>query len=279
MKSCLLAAAAPVPVHFVPSHASVLQRLVCCTPCLPQKEGLKVSDVVVLIDREQGGRARLASQGLQLHAAFTLRCGARPPGGWGAASAHWCCQRGPCSAHGARWARCHSLPSHSTASPFLFSAPFDTLQLHPRHAAAPRPGDRRRCRQGGARRPAQGVCWCWQVGTNAGVHSCMHPPSCFRSHHRCHCCCSAAAPLPTASCRRSSSSLLRTRRTSRAPSLLLHPPPSPSGAHAAPALLRWSICSAHVHVVPARRLHAPPHTHGIEKAVGACAPRGAVAPR
>lgn len=32
-----------------------------------------VSDVVVLIDREQGGRARLTSQGLQLHAAFTLR--------------------------------------------------------------------------------------------------------------------------------------------------------------------------------------------------------------
>lgn len=31
-----------------------------------------MSDVVVLIDREQGGRARLASQGLQLHSAFTL---------------------------------------------------------------------------------------------------------------------------------------------------------------------------------------------------------------
>jgi uridine monophosphate synthetase len=34
--------------------------------------GLKVSDVVVLIDREQGGRARLASQNLRLHSAFTL---------------------------------------------------------------------------------------------------------------------------------------------------------------------------------------------------------------
>lgn len=41
-----------------------------------------MSDVVVLIDREQGGRARLASQGLALHSAFTLRCAA--PAGLGA---------------------------------------------------------------------------------------------------------------------------------------------------------------------------------------------------
>lgn len=37
-----------------------------------QDVGLKVSDVVVLIDREQGGEARLASNGLGLHAAFSL---------------------------------------------------------------------------------------------------------------------------------------------------------------------------------------------------------------
>ena len=34
--------------------------------------GLKVTDVAVLIDREQGGRAHLASKGLKLHAALTL---------------------------------------------------------------------------------------------------------------------------------------------------------------------------------------------------------------
>jgi orotate phosphoribosyltransferase len=31
-----------------------------------------VSDVVVLIDREQGGESRLASNNLKLHSAFTL---------------------------------------------------------------------------------------------------------------------------------------------------------------------------------------------------------------
>jgi uridine monophosphate synthetase len=37
-----------------------------------EAEGLKVSDVVVLIDREQGGAARMASNGLKLYSAFTL---------------------------------------------------------------------------------------------------------------------------------------------------------------------------------------------------------------
>lgn len=58
-----------------------------------------MSDVVVLIDREQGGRARLASQGLQLHSAFTLRwgwAGAGAPSGLllpGCTCAH-CCRNG-----------------------------------------------------------------------------------------------------------------------------------------------------------------------------------------
>ena len=37
-----------------------------------QAEGLKVTDVVVLIDREQGGAQRMASNNLRLHSAFTL---------------------------------------------------------------------------------------------------------------------------------------------------------------------------------------------------------------
>jgi hypothetical protein len=37
-----------------------------------QEAGLKVSDVVVLIDREQGGQAHLQQHRLKLHAAFTL---------------------------------------------------------------------------------------------------------------------------------------------------------------------------------------------------------------
>eukprot|EP00891_Asterochloris_glomerata_P008155 jgi/Astpho2/8155/fgenesh1_pm.00120_%23_32_t len=37
-----------------------------------EAEGLKVTDVVVLIDREQGGAQRMASNNLRLHSAFTL---------------------------------------------------------------------------------------------------------------------------------------------------------------------------------------------------------------
>ena len=41
--------------------------------------GLKVKDVVVLIDREQGGEARLASNDLRLHAVLPLLQGAQDP--------------------------------------------------------------------------------------------------------------------------------------------------------------------------------------------------------
>jgi orotate phosphoribosyltransferase len=36
-------------------------------------EGLQVRDMVVLVDREQGGRAALAAHGYELHSVFTLR--------------------------------------------------------------------------------------------------------------------------------------------------------------------------------------------------------------
>ena len=42
--------------------------------------GLKVKDVVVLVDREQGGKAELAARGLALHSALTLEPAPRLPG-------------------------------------------------------------------------------------------------------------------------------------------------------------------------------------------------------
>jgi orotate phosphoribosyltransferase len=36
-------------------------------------EGLRVKDLIVLIDREQGGAAQLTARGIALHAVLTLR--------------------------------------------------------------------------------------------------------------------------------------------------------------------------------------------------------------
>lgn len=49
-----------------------LMLVCCCIVAAIQKEQLQVTDVVVLIDREQGGAAHLAKNGLTLHAAFKL---------------------------------------------------------------------------------------------------------------------------------------------------------------------------------------------------------------
>ena len=54
-------------LRFITAHQAIIDRY-----CVLQKEGLKVTDVVVLIDREQGGSARMASNGLKLYSAFTL---------------------------------------------------------------------------------------------------------------------------------------------------------------------------------------------------------------
>lgn len=37
-----------------------------------EKEGLKVTDIVIILDREQGGRKRIEEKGYRLHALFTL---------------------------------------------------------------------------------------------------------------------------------------------------------------------------------------------------------------
>ncbi|XP_007528969.1 uridine 5'-monophosphate synthase [Erinaceus europaeus] len=51
----------------VTSGSSVLE-----TVEVLQKEGLKVTDAIVLLDREQGGKDRLQAQGIQLHSVCTL---------------------------------------------------------------------------------------------------------------------------------------------------------------------------------------------------------------
>lgn len=51
----------------VTSGMSVFETVEPLTEC-----GLKVTDIVVLIDREQGGRKNIESRGLQLHAVVTI---------------------------------------------------------------------------------------------------------------------------------------------------------------------------------------------------------------